>query len=111
LKKASVLTLLHAQLIARSIYATLAGYDAVKHWERFPQLPIILPSAGCRVIERGSVMVSANKCRNCAAECLNLSKDKDISNQVATLLMSMARSWTMLANARERYDQLLKDGP
>jgi hypothetical protein len=54
-------------------------------------------------------MKSAEWCREQAAECVQLSQGQ-VTLQHATVLMAMARCWTILSTHKERYDQLIKSG-
>jgi len=53
-----------------------------------------------------SAIVSPQQCRSNAAECVRLGTAANISAQLATALMSMSRSWTILAGDVERYERL-----
>ena len=53
-----------------------------------------------------SAIVSPQQCRSNAAECVRLGTAANISAQVATALMSMSRSWAILAGDVERYERL-----
>jgi hypothetical protein len=66
-------------------------------------------SNGCRDFRKGVDMKSAEWCREQATECVQLSHGQD-ALQIATLLMLMARCWTILSTHKERYDQLIKSG-
>ena len=46
--------------------------------------------------------ISAVECRKQSAECLRLRTQPGISRQQATILLTMARTWTALANQKER---------
>ena len=55
-----------------------------------------------------SAIVSPQQCRSNAAECVRLGTVENISAQLATALMSMSRSWTILAGDVERYERLVQ---
>jgi hypothetical protein len=52
-------------------------------------------------------MLSAQGCRDYATDCLTLRGKPDNSTQRIAILTAMGRSWTALANQRDRYDALL----
>jgi hypothetical protein len=52
-------------------------------------------------------MLNAQGCRDFAATCLTLGAKPNLSVQRVTILTAMARSWTTLANQRDRYDAIV----
>ena len=55
-----------------------------------------------------SPLVSAQLCRANAAECVRLAAAANISAPLATALMSMSRSWTILEGDVDRYECILR---
>ena len=56
--------------------------------------------------------ISALECRKQSAECLRLREHPGILVQEATILLTMARTWTAMANHKERLDALQREsGP
>jgi hypothetical protein len=53
----------------------------------------------------------AIECRKQASDCLLLRNAAGISAQRATLLLTMARTWTALANLHERLSEAPKSTP
>ena len=52
-------------------------------------------------------MLSAEGCRRYSADCRTLRETPDLSARRIAILTAMARSWTALANQRDRYDALV----
>jgi hypothetical protein len=53
--------------------------------------------------------ISPLDCRHHSAECLRLREQAGISVQEATILLTMARTWTAMANHKERLASLQRD--
>jgi hypothetical protein len=56
-----------------------------------------------------SKVISANECREYAAECRRLATAPNISIQRAAILLALARSWDELASQIEQYDTILRE--
>ena len=54
-------------------------------------------------------MLSAEQCKEFAANCARLGMQPNISVRRADILMAMSRSWTTLATQIERYEALVKE--
>jgi hypothetical protein len=54
-------------------------------------------------------MIGAQQSRAYSNDCVTLGQAPAISIQRATILMAMSRSWTGLANQRDRYDAITKE--
>jgi hypothetical protein len=52
-------------------------------------------------------MVSSRECQSFADECVKLSSVRGTPLHIATVLMGMARCWTMLSTQTERYHRLV----
>jgi hypothetical protein len=55
----------------------------------------------------GAILITAARCKTYARECRRLGTATDISVQRVTVLMAMSRSWTALANQKERLDDIV----
>jgi len=55
-----------------------------------------------------SAIVSPQQCMANAAECVRLGAAENISAHLATALMSISRSWTILAGDVDRYERLVQ---
>jgi hypothetical protein len=53
--------------------------------------------------------ISALECRKQSAECLRLRERPGIRVQEATILLTMARTWTAMANHKERLDAFQRE--
>ena len=79
---------------------------------------IVFPDTGClhdlgqdsKTIDGVQVLdISILECRKQSAECLRLRAQPGVSSQKATILLTMARTWTALANHKERLDGLQRE--
>jgi hypothetical protein len=59
------------------------------------------------MISEGKIMVSALRCRTQAEECHRLMLQSH-SGAEATILVSLTRSWKMIANQTDRYVEIAK---
>ena len=80
----------------------------------WPDLPGQAKTEGARLLPQwgvlrfgGSLMITAQQCRDYSANCLTLGTKPNLSVQRGTVLLAMARSWTALANQRDRYDAIM----
>ena len=55
-----------------------------------------------------SPLTSVELCKANAAECVRLATAANISAPLATALMSMSRSWTILEGDVDRYERILQ---
>jgi hypothetical protein len=54
-------------------------------------------------------MINSQQCRDYSVDCLTKGTKPDLSIQLSTILLAMARSWTTLANQRDRYDVIMEE--
>jgi hypothetical protein len=54
-------------------------------------------------------MISIEQCRIYSSECEQLGKVDNTSIQRATILFAMSRTWTALANQRERFNAVVAE--
>ena len=66
---------------------------------------IVIVALGCR---EANMMLTAEACKAQSVNCATLGRADDISQQRATVLLAMARSWNNLAGQTERYQELTK---
>jgi hypothetical protein len=52
-------------------------------------------------------MINAAECRSHSANCTLMGKEENISFRRATILLTMARTWTVLGNQKDRYDDIV----
>ena len=54
-------------------------------------------------------MLTAEQCKAHAEECKRLAAAPGVSARRTTVLRTMIRSWTALANALDRYDDIVRE--
>jgi hypothetical protein len=54
-------------------------------------------------------VISANECREYAAECRHLATAPNVSIQRAAILLALAQSWDELARQIEQYQGILRE--
>jgi hypothetical protein len=54
-------------------------------------------------------MMTADQCRENAADCVTLGMTPNTSARRAAILQAMSRNWAMLANQIEQYEAIVKE--
>ena len=69
---------------------------------------VLLRMDGC-LGTLGHYMITSDQCQQHAAECSALATGPDISQMRALILLSISRTWIVLANQTERLEDLIKE--